>query len=186
MFSTFNQSYCSNAARTPRLHLFFVCVCQGRATWWQKMISSHRAPIQHVIVPHIRGHRKAIHMQMPISLCTVKTTRKNSKFASQTPEHVGVHVSDNTDVMWWEHQTSPESVRKEGNVNQAVWARASCEDQTERQDNTRHLPTFLFWSSFTFCSDNAFDCEAAMCIKWNAATQVESAAKMSQRQLWAI
>lgn len=36
----------------------------------KKLLFSHRALIQHPYVPDIRGNRKAIRMQIPISLCT--------------------------------------------------------------------------------------------------------------------
>lgn len=36
----------------------------------KEMLFSHRVLVQHAILLHIRGNRKAIHMQIPISLCT--------------------------------------------------------------------------------------------------------------------
>lgn len=63
----------------------------------KELLFSHRAFIQHAIVPHIRRYRKAIHMQIPISLCTEHRLEK-SNLASQTPNNVGEGASDNTDV----------------------------------------------------------------------------------------
>lgn len=62
--------YCSNAAGAPLFHLLFFASEETDMKEGKKMLFSHRALIQHAIMPHIRGNRKAIHMQIPISLCT--------------------------------------------------------------------------------------------------------------------
>lgn len=70
------SSYCSNAPREPVFNLLFFFLSQRRQTWKKEekkeLLLSHWVLIQHAIVPHIRGNRKAIHMQIPIS-CVLNT-----------------------------------------------------------------------------------------------------------------
>lgn len=189
---------CSNAAGAPLFHLLFFCLKGDRHERRKKeKLFSHWALIQHAIVPHIRDNRKAIHMQIPISLCTEH--RLDSKLASQTLNNVGEDVSDNADVMRQKHQKDPETARQRKLSIKMSEFQHPYEDQIEFQDSIRHGPTF-FYSLFTFCSENNlcsewlvqstnsfwFGCKAAMHRKWNPTTGVESVAKIPLRQLRAI